>query len=109
VQSGGAEHALAALVACKPGSNRMSHNQNERLRAIELVIAFAVVVICVASLFTAVYQAVVMRQTLEAPGWRASNGRAPTTTKRVSPMRSPSRLATAVSLQRASHSPSFAI
>jgi archaellum component FlaF (FlaF/FlaG flagellin family) len=47
----------------------MSDNQDERRRAIELVIAVAVVVISLASLFTAVYQAVVTRQTLEATVW----------------------------------------
>jgi len=44
----------------------MSDNRDERRRAVELVIAVAVVVISLASLFTAVYQAVVTRQTLEA-------------------------------------------
>jgi hypothetical protein len=47
----------------------MSEDQDERRRAIELVIAVAVVVISLASLFTAVYQSVVMRQTLEATVW----------------------------------------
>jgi archaellum component FlaF (FlaF/FlaG flagellin family) len=47
----------------------MSDNRDERRRAIELVIAVAVVVISLASLFTAVYQAVVTRQTLEATVW----------------------------------------
>ena len=47
----------------------MSDSRDERRRAIELVIAVAVVVISLASAFTAVYQAVVTRQTLEATVW----------------------------------------
>ena len=47
----------------------MSENPNDRRRIIELVIASSVVVISLASLFTAVYQSVVMRRTLEAAVW----------------------------------------
>ena len=43
--------------------------QERRGRALELVIAAAVVVISLASLFTAVYQSIVMRRTLEASIW----------------------------------------
>jgi len=40
-----------------------------RWRVIELVIAGAIVVISLASLFTAVYQSIIMRRTLEASVW----------------------------------------
>src|SRR5688572_7082982 len=40
-----------------------------RRRTIELVIAVAVVAISLASLFTAVYQSIIMRRTLEASVW----------------------------------------
>jgi hypothetical protein len=43
--------------------------QEPRRRTLELVIAVAVVVISLASLFTAVYQSIVMRRTLEASIW----------------------------------------
>ena len=40
-----------------------------RWRVVELVIAGAIVVISLASLFTAVYQSIIMRRTLEASVW----------------------------------------
>ena len=43
--------------------------EERRRRVIELVIAGAVVAISLASLFTAVYQSIVMRRTLEASVW----------------------------------------
>src|SRR5262245_65518032 len=43
--------------------------EERRRRTIELVIAAAVVAISLASLFTAVYQSIVMRRTLEASVW----------------------------------------
>jgi hypothetical protein len=43
--------------------------EERRRRVIELVIAVAVVAISLASLFTAVYQSIVMRRTLEASVW----------------------------------------
>jgi hypothetical protein len=43
--------------------------EDRRRRTIELVIAGAVVAISLASLFTAVYQSIVMRRTLEASVW----------------------------------------
>src|SRR5262245_35949466 len=47
----------------------MTADQNNRRSRVELVIAVAVVVISLASLFTAVYQSVVMQRTLEASVW----------------------------------------
>src|SRR5262245_46175544 len=47
----------------------MSADPNERRRTVELIVAVAVVVISLASLFTAVYQSVVMQRTLEASVW----------------------------------------
>jgi hypothetical protein len=44
-------------------------SEEHRRRTIELVIATAVVAISLASLFTAVYQSIVMRRTLEASVW----------------------------------------
>jgi hypothetical protein len=46
-----------------------TETEERRRRTIELVIAGAVVAISLASLFTAVYQSVVMRRTLEASVW----------------------------------------
>jgi len=46
-----------------------TEREERRRRTIELVIAAAVVAISLASLFTAVYQSIVMRQTLEASVW----------------------------------------
>ena len=40
-----------------------------RWRVIEIVIAGAIVAISLASLFTAVYQSIIMRRTLEASVW----------------------------------------
>jgi len=46
-----------------------TEREERRRRTIELVIAAAVVAISLASLFTAVYQSIVMRRTLEASVW----------------------------------------
>jgi hypothetical protein len=48
---------------------RSTADAGERRRVIELVIAAAVVAISLASLFTAVYQSIVMRRALEASVW----------------------------------------
>jgi hypothetical protein len=47
----------------------MTADSSEHRRRVELVIAVAVVVISLASLFTAVYQSIVMQRTLEASVW----------------------------------------
>ena len=46
-----------------------TESEERRRRAVELVIAGAIVAISLASLFTAVYQSIVMRRTLEATVW----------------------------------------
>jgi hypothetical protein len=46
-----------------------TESEERRRRAIELVIAIAIVAISLASLFTAVYQSIVMQRSLEASVW----------------------------------------